>query len=70
MSCCSADSEWPSGAMHCPKVSPVEHSGLQAQRIVACQQPIQTNRLSVALCWGLDWVRQAKFDALLFYGAG
>lgn len=33
-----------------PKVSSVEHSGLRSQRIVTCQQPIQMNRLRVALC--------------------
>lgn len=33
-----------------PKVSSVEHSGLESQRIVTCQQPIQMNRLRVALC--------------------
>lgn len=38
-----------------PKVSSVEHSGLRSQRIVTCQQPIQMNRLRVALCqWYWD----------------
>lgn len=33
-----------------PRVSSVEHSGLRSQRIMTCQQPIQMNRLRVALC--------------------
>lgn len=33
------------------KVSSVEHSGLRSQRIVTCQQPIEMNRLRVALCY-------------------
>ncbi len=49
-----SDCECWSGATLCPKVSAVERSGLVSQWIVTCQQPIQMNRLRVALF--LDWL--------------